>query len=46
LKRAQNYVIALAGPLLDDLKRWLQGTLVMLSCKSDTVAAIPYALEQ
>lgn len=34
-----------ARPLLDDLERWLQATLATLSRKSDTAAAILYALK-
>ena len=34
-----------AKPLLDDLQRWLQTTLATLSRKSDTAAAILYALK-
>ena len=33
-----------AGPLLDDLKRWLQQCLTKLSRKSDVAVAIHYAL--
>ena len=33
-----------AKPLLDDLERWLHTTLAALSRKSDTAAAIQYAL--
>jgi len=36
---------ARARPLLDDLERWLQATLATLSRKSDTAAAILYALK-
>jgi transposase len=36
---------AKARPLLDDLERWLQATLATLSRKSDTAAAILYALK-
>lgn len=35
---------ARARPLLDDLERWLRAPLEKLSRKSDTVAAIQYAL--
>lgn len=35
---------ARARPLLDDLKQWLRGSLEKLSRKSDTSAAILYAL--
>jgi transposase len=35
---------ASAKPLLDDLERWLRAALDKLSCKSDTSAAIMYAL--
>ena len=34
-----------ASRLLNDLKRWLQATLTTLSRKSDTAAAILYALK-
>lgn len=34
-----------AKPLLDDLERWLYGTLATLSRKSDTAAAILYSLK-
>jgi transposase len=34
-----------AKPLLDDLERWLHATLATLSRKSDTAAAILYALK-
>jgi hypothetical protein len=34
-----------ARPLLDDLERWLHATLATLSRKSDTAAAILYALK-
>jgi transposase len=34
-----------AKPLLDDPERWLHATLSILSRKSDTVAAIQYALK-
>jgi hypothetical protein len=34
-----------ARPLLDDLERWLQATVATLSRKSDTAAAILYALK-
>lgn len=33
-----------AIPLIDDLRRWLRGMLEKLSRKSDTSAAITYAL--
>lgn len=33
-----------ARPLLDDLERWLRTSLEKLSRKSDTAAAIQYAL--
>ena len=36
---------ARASPLLDDLERWLHATLATLSRKSDTAAAILYALK-
>jgi transposase len=36
---------ALVRPLLDDLERWLHATLATLSRKSDTAAAILYALK-
>lgn len=36
---------ARARPLLDDLERWLHATLATLSRKSDTAAAILYALK-
>jgi hypothetical protein len=36
---------ARARPLLDDLRHWLNATLVTLSRKSDTAAAILYALK-
>lgn len=36
---------AQAQPLLDDLERWLNGKLATLSRKSDTAAAILYALK-
>jgi hypothetical protein len=36
---------ALAKPLLEDLERWLHATLATLSRKSDTAAAILYALK-
>ncbi len=35
---------ARAGPLIDDLHHWLNNTLTKLSRKSDTAAAIRYAL--
>jgi transposase len=35
---------ASAKPLLDDLERWLRGSLEKLSRKSDTAAAIQYSL--
>jgi transposase len=37
---------AQALPLLDDLKRWFEATLVTLSAKSDTTKAIQYALNR
>lgn len=37
---------ARAGPLLQDLRSWLQATLVTLSVHSDTARAINYALNQ
>ena len=35
---------AQAGPILDDLKRWMEKILRSLSAKSDTAGAIRYAL--
>jgi hypothetical protein len=37
---------ARAKPLLDDLRRWLEKTLGMLSTKSETAGAIRYALSR
>jgi len=37
---------ARAGPLIDELHRWLNTTLTKLSRKSDTAAAIRYALSR
>jgi hypothetical protein len=35
-----------AVPLLDDMKRWFEGTLLTLSAKSDTTKAIQYSLNR
>jgi hypothetical protein len=37
---------AQAVPLLDDLKRWFEATLLTLSAKSDTTKAIQYSLNR
>jgi transposase len=37
---------AQAVPLLDDLKRWFESTLLTLSAKSDTTKAIQYSLNR
>ena len=37
---------AQAVPLLDDLKRWFEATLLTLSTKSDTSKAIQYSLNR
>jgi len=33
-------------PLLDDMKRWFQATILILSAKSDTTKAIQYSLNR
>ena len=42
----QNLRQVRAGPLLDDLKRWMQEMLAQISTKSDLARAIHYALSR